>query len=106
MAHPEIDNRTPFAVTPLFIADEDGRPIVVPVIKATFDVSLRGDVTLGETQVPVDFKGKHYGEPIHRLLGGKCHRRNRAQGAQDRRSAVRVGCSSGGRAHASHAWSR
>jgi hypothetical protein len=63
MAHAEIDNQTPFAVTPLFISDEDGRPIVVPVIKATFDVSTRGDVTLGETQAPVDFKGKLYGEP-------------------------------------------
>jgi len=63
MAHAEIDNQTPFAVTPLFIADEDGRPIVVPVIKATFDVSPAGEVTLGEPQVPVDFKGTLYGEP-------------------------------------------
>ena len=63
MAHPEIDNRTPFAFEPLFIADEDGRPIVVPIVKATFDVSARGEVTLGETQVPVDFRGALYGEP-------------------------------------------
>jgi hypothetical protein len=63
VAHTEIDNQTPFAVTPLFISDEDGRPIVVPVIKATFDVSPHGDVTLGAEQVPVDFKGKLYGEP-------------------------------------------
>jgi len=63
VAHPEIDNRTPFAVTPLFIADEDGRPIVVPVIKATFDVTPHGDVAVSETQVPVDFKGKLHGEP-------------------------------------------
>jgi hypothetical protein len=64
MAHPEIDNRTPFAVAPLFIADEDGRPIVAPIIKATFDVSLRGEVTLGAKQAPVDFKGKLHGEPV------------------------------------------
>ncbi len=43
MAHPEIDNRTPFAFAPLFIADEDGRPIVATIVKATFDVSLRGE---------------------------------------------------------------
>lgn len=63
MAYPEIDNRTPFAFAPLFIADEDGRPVVVPIVKATFDVSPRGEVTLGETQALVDFKGKLYGEP-------------------------------------------
>ena len=63
MGHPKIDNRTPFAFEPLFIADEDGRPIVVPIVKATFDVSPRGDVTLGEKQAPVDFRGKLYGEP-------------------------------------------
>ena len=63
MGHPQVDNGTPFAFEPLFIADEDGRPIVVPIVKATFDVSPRGDVTLGEKQVPVDFRGKLYGEP-------------------------------------------
>ncbi|HUQ84054.1 MAG TPA: DUF2169 domain-containing protein [Gemmatimonadaceae bacterium] len=63
MAHPEIDNRTPFAFAPLFIADEDGRPVVVPIVKATFAVTARGDVTLGEKQALVDFKGKLHGEP-------------------------------------------
>jgi hypothetical protein len=63
MAYPEIDNRTPFAVEPLFIADEDGRPVVVPIVKATFGVSPRGDVTLAEKQPPVDFRGKLHGEP-------------------------------------------
>jgi hypothetical protein len=63
MAHPDIDNGTPFAFAPLFITDEDGRPIVVPIVKATFDVSPRGDVTLGGTQAPVDFRGTLYGEP-------------------------------------------
>ncbi len=63
MAHPEIDNRTPFACEALFIADEAGRPIVAPIVKATFAVSSRGEVTLGEKQAPVDFRGKLYGEP-------------------------------------------
>lgn len=63
MPHPEIDNRTPFEVAPLFITDENGRPIVVPIVKATFDVSTEGRLTLGATQEPVDFKGKLYGEP-------------------------------------------
>ena len=42
----------------------DGRPIVAPIIKATFDVSLRGEVTLGAKQAPVELKGKLHGEPV------------------------------------------
>lgn len=63
MAHPEIDNRTPFAFEPLFVADEDGRPIVATIVKATFDVSPQGAVTLGRKQEPVDFAGTYHGEP-------------------------------------------
>jgi hypothetical protein len=63
MGHPEIENRTPFAFAPLFLADEDGRPVLATVVKATFDVSGLGEVTIAEKQEPVDFAGKHYGEP-------------------------------------------
>jgi len=63
MAHPEVDNRTPFAFAPLFIADEDGRPVVATIVKATFAVSPRGEVTLAEKQALVDFRGKLHGEP-------------------------------------------
>jgi len=63
MSHPEIDNRTPFAFEALFIADEDGRPILVPIVKATFDVDARGYVTLAEEQRAVEFAGALYGEP-------------------------------------------
>ena len=63
MGHPQIDNRTPFAFAPLFIADEEGRPIVTTIVKATFDVSARGVVSLGEKQAAVDFTGKPHGEP-------------------------------------------
>ena len=34
MGHPAIDNRTPFAFDALYLADEEGRPLVVPVLKA------------------------------------------------------------------------
>lgn len=63
MPHPEIDNRTPFAFEPLFIADEDGRPILAPIVKATFDADAAGRVTLAEEQAPVAFDGEPYGEP-------------------------------------------
>ena len=63
MAHPDVQNRTPFVVEPLFIADEDGRPIVAPIVKATLDVNASGEVTLAEEQIPVNFTGECYGEP-------------------------------------------
>ncbi len=63
MAHPEIDNQTPFAFEPLFITDEDGRPIVVPMVRATFEVGVRGEISLAEEQDPVNFTGEYYGEP-------------------------------------------
>jgi hypothetical protein len=62
MAGPRIDNATAFAFAPLFVADESGRPIVSTIVKATYDVTPRG-LTLAEEQLPVDFSGKHHGEP-------------------------------------------
>ncbi len=63
MPHPQIVNRTPFVVEPLFVADEDGRPVLVPLVKATFDVNARGEVTLAGEQIAVNFTGTPYGEP-------------------------------------------
>jgi hypothetical protein len=63
MAHPEILNQTPFVVEPLFATDEDGRPILAPILKATLDVDLQGQVTVAQEQVGVNFAGECYGEP-------------------------------------------
>ena len=63
MAHPEIRNRTPFAVEMNFPTDEEGRPLVVPIVKATFQVDPRGGLSVAREQVPVDFLGEHYGDP-------------------------------------------
>ncbi len=63
MAHPEIENRTPFATEAYFATDEEGRPLVVPIVKATYAVDTRGALSLAEEQVPVDFLGSNYGEP-------------------------------------------
>jgi hypothetical protein len=63
VGHPTIENLTPFAFAPLFIADEEGRPIVVTIVKGTFDVSAEGAVTLAEEQIDIDFAGTPYGDP-------------------------------------------
>ena len=58
MDHPEIDNATPFAFEPVFIADEQLRPVVVMVIKATFRFGLDGAVSLADEQMPVNPTGE------------------------------------------------
>jgi hypothetical protein len=58
LGHPEIENRTPYAFEPIFIADEDFQPIVVTVIKATFNFNLEGDVWLAEEQLPLNLSGE------------------------------------------------
>lgn len=52
MPHPEIDNQTPFELETLFLADEQARPLLVVVIKGTFDLD-RESVTLADEQRPV-----------------------------------------------------
>ncbi len=58
MGHPEIENGTPFAFEPIFIADEDLRPVVVTVIKGTFSFDEQGRVWLADEQVPVNLAGE------------------------------------------------
>ena len=52
MAHHEIQNDTPFAYTSLFPTDMDGRPLVVPLVKATYKISSNlSSLELNEEQV-------------------------------------------------------
>ncbi|MBL8749296.1 MAG: DUF2169 domain-containing protein [Planctomycetes bacterium] len=62
MGHPDVDNRTPFVFAPVFVADEDGRPVVTTLVKATIAITAGGP-RLATKQEPVDFAGKHVGEP-------------------------------------------
>ena len=61
MGHPAIENRTQLAVEPVFIADQDGRPVVVPVVKATYEIRDRGTLALAEQQRPVCLTGERNG---------------------------------------------
>ena len=62
MGHPTIENRTPFAFEPVFIADEDMRPVVVTLVKATFRFDLDGQVQLADEQIPVNFAGEFWSD--------------------------------------------
>ena len=63
MLHPEVENRTPFAFEALLASDEAGRPLVVPISKATYDILPGGSLDLADLQKPVDFEGSSNGEP-------------------------------------------
>jgi hypothetical protein len=61
MGHPAIENQTPFAVEPLFVLDEAGCPVVVPVIKATYEIRDGGALALAHPQRPVNLTGERSG---------------------------------------------
>ncbi len=62
MGHFSLENETPFAFEPLFLADEEGRPLFVPLVKATYELSAAG-LSLAAEQVPPDLAGTAYGDP-------------------------------------------
>jgi hypothetical protein len=60
MGHPAIENLTPFTFEPLFLANEEMRPLCVPVVKATYEISPNGVLTLAEEQAPLELKGQRW----------------------------------------------
>lgn len=62
MGHPAVENATPFAFEPVFVADEEMRPLLVPLVKATYDVGAAG-LTLATEQVPPILEGVPNGDP-------------------------------------------
>lgn len=62
MGGPAVENETPFAVEPLFLADEEMRPLLVPLIKATYAVTDRG-LELAAEQAPPLLAGEFWGKP-------------------------------------------
>jgi hypothetical protein len=63
MGQAAIENRTPFAFDSLCLANEDGQPLFVPVIKATYAVRTNGELVHSETQIPVNVAGQYWAEP-------------------------------------------
>lgn len=63
MAHPIIQNHTALAQQMLFANDEAFRPLVAPILKATFDIGSDGTLTFAQEQAPVLLAPEHYGDP-------------------------------------------
>ncbi|WP_437669517.1 DUF2169 family type VI secretion system accessory protein [Sorangium sp. So ce131] len=61
MGHPAIDNTTPFAFEPLFLADEEGRPLLVVLVQATFVLHPVRGLERAEQQVPPSLTGELWG---------------------------------------------
>ncbi len=63
MSHPKTDNQSPFAFEPLVLADEEMRPLFVPLVKATFNiVPDQAVLALAEEQLAVELAGEFWGD--------------------------------------------
>jgi hypothetical protein len=62
-AAPDFTNRTPFVFEAAFMTDEEGAPLFVPIVKATFVIAVDGSLQLAEEQQPVKLAGEHWGDP-------------------------------------------
>ena len=62
MGHPQVENSTGFVLEPVFLADAEGRPLLVPTLKATFDLGPKGLVPAKE-QEPLRPEGEPHGKP-------------------------------------------
>jgi hypothetical protein len=61
LGHAQIENKTPFVFEPLHLMDEDCRPLLVPVLKASFDVDDSGRCRLAAEQIPLRVAGEYNG---------------------------------------------
>jgi hypothetical protein len=64
MAHAKLDNTTPFAVAPTYAMDEDGRPLLVPLVQATYEILAGRSLDLAPVQEPPSLAGELWGEDI------------------------------------------
>src|SRR5690242_1390034 len=63
MGLPVLENQTPFAFETLFLADEEGRPLLVPVVKGTFGIREGSRLPVAEKMTPLNVAGLFWGDP-------------------------------------------
>jgi hypothetical protein len=63
VSHPKVHNHTPFAFSPMFLADKDGQPLFVPLLKATYSIDDEAVLRVAEQQRPVVVGGEFWGPP-------------------------------------------
>ncbi|NMO13792.1 DUF2169 domain-containing protein [Pyxidicoccus fallax] len=62
MGHPTLENETPFAFDMMGLADEEVRPLLLLVVKATYALGDAG-LKLADEQPPVKWSGEPWGKP-------------------------------------------
>lgn len=69
MPHPYITNHSPYVVEPLIVPDEEGRYVLAPIVKGTFELRTtdregrRGTLVVADDPAPICFAGEFWGEP-------------------------------------------
>jgi hypothetical protein len=63
MRHPTIENKSGFRFDILPLADKDGRPLMVCVVKGTFEIGRSGVLSLSEMQASLNVAGEYWGDP-------------------------------------------
>ena len=63
MSQTKVNNHTALSYQLLFANDELFRPIVAPIIKATFDIQPDGRLKFAKEQLPVSLEGEHLADP-------------------------------------------
>lgn len=62
MAHPEIENRTSFALTHLFLSDEEARSVLVVVVQASYDIDPGRGLVPAANQPEPELEGETWGK--------------------------------------------
>jgi hypothetical protein len=62
MAGTEVSNETPWQLAELHAQDEEGAPLLVAVVKGTFEIRADGSCRAAELQLPVFVAGQTWGE--------------------------------------------
>ena len=63
MGHPKVDNHTPFEFAPMFLADSNGQPLFVPLLKASYSIGEDQTLRVAEEQQPIAIGGEFWGPP-------------------------------------------
>jgi hypothetical protein len=63
MGHAKMNNQTPYSCDTLFLSDEEGRPLLVPVVRATYTLLEDWTPVLAPKQLPVNPAGQFWGAP-------------------------------------------
>lgn len=63
MTQAKITNNTTLAFDTLFTNDEAFRPLVAPIVKATFEIRPDGELKFASEQLPINLEGVYVDDP-------------------------------------------